>query len=1187
MTDKQINKWLRKQFSPIGWSLAGYHVLINLLVMVAMIGEVARQMLSAANVHMYRDQFDLDAVAGNAWGYVVAVLISFVVLYAVKGSAFWKEMLTKEKTMTPGVFFSVLCLCIGSQMVNSLWISGLELIFNQFDKSLMPLLESVSGDSDTFSMFLYASILAPIAEEVLFRGYALRTLRPYGKRFAVLGSAFLFGIFHGNLLQTPYAFLMGLVLGLYMSGYETVSLGDDVLVANGQFHLQTIIDVMLNSGISTNNLNANIAADGTIKNTLVLPEGLTVVGTNTANGNHLTLIESTLTFGDLAPMNLYMTLTGNGSAFKGILSTVAGYGVDVQLNNGSANLSVTVPEPFYTAYLAALSMVGEVDIRNMDAVNAEVAVGYVTKMITDILNTEGVSIETFGNMIGKDLTGYESYYDMAKSLMNMVKYGEDGCSIILDLPVIPIKGVIDSLEGSIQLPIEGVTLGGLIAEYETGLDVAVGAKINNFANDYDVLFVDVKANGLSNKVGMTNLGEGGKLDLQTTSVVVLLHDIEGDLYIPDTLTLVDLNGFDVTGTIKGGASADVLVIDSNYVAAEGVVGGVEGNVTVLAGKYNSDVSAFVNDGYMQDDNGVVCNKLFTISETDNVITVTLNTTVADAKTLLTQEGVFGLAAEILFDQFINHYNVAGVSMDGNTIYNINFEDILGIVSGGADAIVDTALGFIDASELSEVFNLLVKDLTDFKAMGAALSDEGTGVIASHEFTTTTWGLNVAHESESDTLTINFGGNYGKTETKTLQLEIEGQARGAMATLATALGDVLTVDLRVELEDIYRNDAGQFNLKGDVFGTVVFDFTHNPNYAIMISAILAENADEALRADLVAGIESFYATGSMNKLHEIFNAMSIEDVCNSWDEHIGVDSFVEIVDSLELKDTTKASIKAGIDDSEMGFDLLIDGIAAGLRLLNEHGIGESVTDSGRTLGSLELEDADGSYYGRVGSFEIAGTNSLMDYRLTAASVGAKIYLFSDDELPIDDPTIEIDADKIKLGDKLYGVKYDEDKGYLILDVKVDNEGCCLTLDEVLAVLNQGAEMENNINRLPIFVSDDSKIVGDNGLVGTGSTITLRAMNSVNETDEVTVTIVILGDVDCNGKLNANDAVQMRLFALYREGHELNEIQKVAANANGLASNFSREGVDSGDAVIVKLKWLGKYGTVLPEYVSPLN
>lgn len=222
MTDKQINKHLRRQFSPIGWSLAGYYVLINVLVMVGMIGEVARQMLAAPDLNQYRDQMDLDAIAGNAWGYVAAVMVSLVILYAMKGPGFRREMLQKEKTMTPGVFFSVLCLCVGSQMVNSLWISGLELIFDQFDKSLMPLLESVSGDSNTFSMFLYASILAPIAEEILFRGYALRTLRPYGKRFAVLGSAFLFGIFHGNLLQTPYAVLMGLLLGYVALEYSLV-----------------------------------------------------------------------------------------------------------------------------------------------------------------------------------------------------------------------------------------------------------------------------------------------------------------------------------------------------------------------------------------------------------------------------------------------------------------------------------------------------------------------------------------------------------------------------------------------------------------------------------------------------------------------------------------------------------------------------------------------------------------------------------------------------------------------------------------------------------------------------------------------------------------------------------------------------------------------------------------------------
>ena len=31
MTDKQINKWLRRRFSPCGWLLIGYYVLMNLL----------------------------------------------------------------------------------------------------------------------------------------------------------------------------------------------------------------------------------------------------------------------------------------------------------------------------------------------------------------------------------------------------------------------------------------------------------------------------------------------------------------------------------------------------------------------------------------------------------------------------------------------------------------------------------------------------------------------------------------------------------------------------------------------------------------------------------------------------------------------------------------------------------------------------------------------------------------------------------------------------------------------------------------------------------------------------------------------------------------------------------------------------------------------------------------------------
>ena len=128
---------------------------------------------------------------------------------------------------------------MGAQMANTLWVTLLEAIMNSVGRSVMPVLEAVAGDTDTFSMFMYASILAPVWEEILFRGYVLRTLRPFGKRFAILASAILFGLFHGNLLQTPYALLMGLVLG-----YVTVEYSIGWAIALHMFNNLVLADLL-------------------------------------------------------------------------------------------------------------------------------------------------------------------------------------------------------------------------------------------------------------------------------------------------------------------------------------------------------------------------------------------------------------------------------------------------------------------------------------------------------------------------------------------------------------------------------------------------------------------------------------------------------------------------------------------------------------------------------------------------------------------------------------------------------------------------------------------------------------------------------------------------------------------------------------------------------------------------------
>lgn len=60
---------------------------------------------------------------------------------------------------------------------------------------------------------LLGCLVAPVAEEVMFRKILLDRLRPYGDRFAIAASALCFGLFHGNLNQIPYAVALGLVFG--------------------------------------------------------------------------------------------------------------------------------------------------------------------------------------------------------------------------------------------------------------------------------------------------------------------------------------------------------------------------------------------------------------------------------------------------------------------------------------------------------------------------------------------------------------------------------------------------------------------------------------------------------------------------------------------------------------------------------------------------------------------------------------------------------------------------------------------------------------------------------------------------------------------------------------------------------------------------------------------------------------
>lgn len=93
--------------------------------------------------------------------------------------------------------------------------------------------DSVAASSGgTFAEhFIAAAVLAPIAEELLFRGLIYGTLRRALKwPAAILVSCAIFGLMHGQLLWVIYAFLMGVALTLIYDKYRT-------LLASMAFHI--------------------------------------------------------------------------------------------------------------------------------------------------------------------------------------------------------------------------------------------------------------------------------------------------------------------------------------------------------------------------------------------------------------------------------------------------------------------------------------------------------------------------------------------------------------------------------------------------------------------------------------------------------------------------------------------------------------------------------------------------------------------------------------------------------------------------------------------------------------------------------------------------------------------------------------------------------------------------------------
>ena len=109
-----------------------------------------------------------------------------------------------------------LFIAMGTSVIGAVSSVALSIFMSLF--GYMPIMGNFEMPQNAVAAALFVlnvAIIAPISEEIVFRGAIMNILRRFGDCFALLISSLLFSLVHMNLVQIPNAFLMGLVIGYF------------------------------------------------------------------------------------------------------------------------------------------------------------------------------------------------------------------------------------------------------------------------------------------------------------------------------------------------------------------------------------------------------------------------------------------------------------------------------------------------------------------------------------------------------------------------------------------------------------------------------------------------------------------------------------------------------------------------------------------------------------------------------------------------------------------------------------------------------------------------------------------------------------------------------------------------------------------------------------------------------------
>ena len=757
--------------------------------------------------------------------------------------------------------------------------------------------------------------------------------------------------------------LMKVVQALVNSSYQYVGIGSNPLKADDKFHLQGLLDAILNSGMGLSTIVGMIDANGNI-NEMTL-DG-TVVGVDGSDAIHVTgdtyindaslyggkMMETTLDLGsnseNAKQLPLYITMEDfdrSASALQSVRNGVVQVRQYVELTaaEGRLNLQIKLTDGQYAAVVTGMLATGQVTKDDLTDVDPVALVHYLYDIVKVVPEDEAITGTTLSNTLSKlgtsaNLSVYDTIAPILRNLMNNGTVSNE-------------QGAGDTYQASLNYDlselIESLNLGslaGVIAEKDSGLNAGIGMKVNNLGKSYTAMVVDTGASGLNilryyNSAAELQSALNG---LNGTSLVVLLDDCDGSLNISGQTVLLDLNGKTLAGSLT--ADSKTVILDSSANNEGKVTGAVSGtNLTITAGSYQTDVSELLPEGYTFD-NGKVANDMYVWAEdASGNYTIILN---ADMLKMDKMPSVQSLALELVYDLALKHFTSASMAFDSNTIYDINLDDLVDLATGGTNAaLANDLLACIDNVGITNFANDLLDVVTDFAAMSNAMANGGE--LKTYELKTGTWTIELERIANGNYLTANIVPTAAK-ESRNVTLKIQDNANGEFAALVDKIKDVAVINAEVNLDPItYANSSIHVNGGGSVDAT--FNLNRNSDYAAVVAVLLASQTSGEVKSNLITAVQSYSNTGRTGAMKDAIEAVKISELIAAL-KNLERDTFATLVSEFGLTGLSNVQdLEAVYDD----FLVMVGNAASALNL----------TGGSRTIGS---------YAGSYGSYLLTGT-----------------------------------------------------------------------------------------------------------------------------------------------------------------------------------------------------------------------